>query len=211
MNSVGVKALYLTKLKDIAKKAKILNVTGIKAASYCESDGYINASLVMKFYFREAKKMGVKILEKTKVVDVLKENGQLLGWKLIPGKRFIQEHLSIVPVVILRSWNVSWGHIPIKASKRDLAVTRPLRFINYKFPVIEYLEEGWYFRPFRKFFIDMVLIGVAPSRWIEDKDRKPHPSFDWKGILTAWRYIKSQLPNLILFSLLTAVLAIGQC
>ena len=60
---------------------------------------------------------------------------------------------------------------------------------------MEHLEEGWYFRPFRK-FINLVLVGVAPSKWIENQDRKSHPSFDSGGVSAAKEYIRTQLPSL---------------
>ncbi|MDO8610295.1 MAG: FAD-binding oxidoreductase, partial [bacterium] len=44
--------------------------------------------------------------------------------------------------------------------------------------------------------MNLVLIGVAPSTWIEDRDRKPHPSFNWRGIFTTNTYIKVRLPKL---------------
>ncbi|MFA6532382.1 MAG: FAD-dependent oxidoreductase [Patescibacteria group bacterium] len=197
MTSVGIKASYLTKPQDIAKKAKILNVTGIKAASYCESDGYVDASKVMKFYFREAQKMRVKIIEKTKVIKVLKKDNMVIGVKTDSGKTIYTKILIDCAGCYSKDLGKLAGvNIPIKSSKRDLAVTKPLKFINYKFPILEHLEEGWYFRPFRKFFINLVLVGVAPSKWIEDKDRKFHPKFNWEGISAAKKYMSTYLPNL---------------
>lgn len=135
MSSVGVESSYLTKSTEIAKKAKLLSVKGITAASYCPLDGYVDTSRIMKFYFREAKKRGVTILGNTKVVCVLKENGAVVGVKTDKGETIYTNTL----VDCAGSYSNDLGklagvNIPIKASKRDLTVIRPLRFINYTFP-----------------------------------------------------------------------------
>lgn len=197
MSSVGVESSYLTKPYDIEQKAKLLDVTDITAASYCSLDGYVDASRVMNFYFREAIRMGVKILEKTKVVSVLKEGGAVAGVRTNFGESIYTRTLIDCAGCYSKDLGVLAGvNIPIKANKRDLAVIRPLRLMDNKFPILEHLEEGWYFRPFRKFFIDLVLIGVAPSMWIADQDRKPHPRFDREGVLAAINYIHTRLPSL---------------
>ena len=196
MSSVGVESSYLTKRHDIAEKAKLLDVTGITAASYCSLDGYVDASRIMKFYFREAIKMGVRILERTNVVGILKKGGAVAGVRTNFGETIYTRTLVDCAGCYSKDLGALAGvNIPIKASKRDLAVIRPLRLIDYKFPIIEYLEEGWYFRPFRK-FINLVLVGVAPSKWVENKDRKPHPNFDPGGVAAARKYISTRLPSL---------------
>lgn len=196
MAAVGVESSYLTNSDDIAKRAKLLDVTGVTAASYCGLDGYVDASRVLKFYFREAVRLGVRICEETKVVEVLKEDGAIAGVKTNSGEIIYTRTLIDCAGCYSKDLGLLAGvAIPIKSNKRDLAVIRPLRLIDYKFPILEYLEEGWYFRPFRK-LINLVLVGVAPSRWIEDEDRKPHPSFTPGGLSAAKDYIKARLPSL---------------
>lgn len=198
MSSAGLRCSYLTKSDDINKKAKLLDVTGIKAASYCNSDGYVDASRVMKFYFREAKKMGTRILENTQVVDILEEKGVVIGVETDSGEKIHTRTLVDCAGCYSKDLGELAGiNIPIKASKRDLAVIKPIRFINNNFPILENIEDGWYFRPFTFMkLINLVLVGVAPSRWIEDKDRKPHPNFNWGGISMTKEYIGVRLPKL---------------
>lgn len=198
MSSVGLKCAYLTKSQDIVKKAKLLDVTGIKAASYCEADGYVDVSRVMKYYFQEAKKMGAKILENTQVIAVLQEKGAVVGVETDAGEKIYTRTLIDCAGCYSKDLGEMAGvNIPIKASKRDLAVIKPLRMLDFKFPILEDLDDGWYFRPFTFMkLINLVLIGVAPSKWIEDKDRKPHPNFNWGGVLPTCRYTKIRLPKL---------------
>ncbi|MDO8609146.1 MAG: FAD-dependent oxidoreductase, partial [bacterium] len=150
ISSVGLKCSYLTKSYDIEQKAKLLDVSGIKAASYCDADGYVDASRIMKFYFREAKKMGVTILENTNVVEVLKEDGEVSGVRINSGEIIYTRTLVDCAGCYSKDLGQMAGiNIPIKASKRDLAVVRPLRLIDYTFPILENIEDGWYFRPFK--------------------------------------------------------------
>src|SRR3989344_1634802 len=74
MQQEGINVRYLEEL-EINEIYPNIKINGI-CAGFDEDAGYVNPQIVINYLERECKKLGVKIFEKTKVVDIKTKNGQ---------------------------------------------------------------------------------------------------------------------------------------
>lgn len=141
--SLGLKVELITP-NEAKKIVPTLNISNIVGATWCKTDGSVNPFLLNFTYAKAAKKKGVKIFQREKIISSEKKNNKIVGLKT--NKRDIS-----TPIVI----NASGGYakevgeifgidIPVKSYKHEILVTEQVnRFFNN---MIMSFENNIYFR-----------------------------------------------------------------
>ncbi len=170
----------------------LINPEGILSAIYCSADGYIDANLAVNGYLSKAKQRGAEIIEDTQVAKVITRSGRVVAVETSDGEtinaKLVINCAGSYANDIARSMGIS---IPIKASYKCLGVLSA-DGLSQDFPIVEDIDQGWYFRPHNK----GVLVGFGQGQWIEDKDREAFPSFDTTKEAALHKYIAHRAPAL---------------
>lgn len=91
-NELGVPTEIWSK-EQIFEAAPILNVTDIGIGRYCPLDGLVDASATLHAYIKKAKKLGARVIEGAKAINILIEGDRVVG---------VETHLGRIqtPIVV---------------------------------------------------------------------------------------------------------------
>lgn len=131
---------------EIRKRWPYLEVSDLKGGSFCPEDGYMDPYHVAMSLVQAARKLKVKIWEKTKVVDIGITKGHVQNVKTSRGK-------IVAPVVVnaAGAWAQEIGlmagiDLPIKPYRRQVFATKPFAHISPPIPMIIDQDPLFYFR-----------------------------------------------------------------
>lgn len=186
----------LTETWDSAKlqsaTQNLINPEGILSAIYCSTDGYIDASLAVNGYLSKAKQQGAEIIEDTQVAKIITQSGRIVAVETSEGEtintKLVINCAGSYANDIAHSIGIT---IPIKASYKCLGVLSA-DGTSQDFPIVEDIDQGWYFRPHNK----GVLVGFGQGQWVEDDDRQAFPSFDTTKEAALREYATHRVPAL---------------
>jgi len=131
--------------EDIKMRWPYLNVDGLKGGTFGPKDGYADPYLAAMGFANSARKLGVRIEDKTKVTDIIIEGGRVQGVETAKGP-------ISAPAVV----NVAgpWGgevarmaglDMPVKPYRRQVFVTKSFDAIPRPVPMIIDQDVTFYF------------------------------------------------------------------
>jgi sarcosine oxidase subunit beta len=132
--------------EEIQKRWPYLFVDDLKGGTYCPEDGYADPYLVAMGYANAARQLGVRIEEKTKVIGVQLEKGNVLGVETEYGP-------IAAPLVVNAAgpWASGIGamaglDLPVKPYRRQVFITKAFPYIPPPVPLIIDQDRAFYFR-----------------------------------------------------------------
>lgn len=156
---------------EIKHRWPYLNVEDLRGGTFCAEDGYADPYMAAMGFANAARRLGVRIEERTKVTGIHVEGGRVRGVETTRGP-------VAAPVVV----NVAgaWGaevaamagfDLPVKPYRRQVFVTKAFDPIPKPVPMILDIEPAFYFR------------GEGPGVLMGMSDPDEPPSFN-----TNWDY-----------------------
>ncbi|MEA3460085.1 MAG: FAD-binding oxidoreductase [Chloroflexota bacterium] len=140
---VPVTLLLPEEIKEIAPYLYLDDVIG---GTFCPTDGYADPYSIAMGFAKKARELGVKIHEKTEVVDVKVEGGRVRG--VVTNKGQIS-----TPVVVnaAGAWAAQIGRmvgveLPILPYRRQIFVTAPFDELPERIPMVIDFAPSFYFR-----------------------------------------------------------------
>ena len=88
---------YITDKARIQQILPDIDTEHILGAGYTKDDGYFDGTMISNTYARKLKENGGKILTMTKVIELLKENGKVIGLKTEDGTSYALSLIHIWP------------------------------------------------------------------------------------------------------------------
>jgi sarcosine oxidase subunit beta len=130
----------------IQKRWPFLNTDDLQGGTSCAEDGYADPYSVAMAFAEAARTLGVSIQENAKALEVLTENGRVLGIRTTKGN-------VAAPIVIntAGAWAAELAataeiRLPVKPYRRQVYVTRRFEGIPRPLPLIIDQDSLFYFR-----------------------------------------------------------------
>lgn len=140
---LGVETKWLD-AGDAAQMVPLLEIGGVRAATFYERDGLCDPSSVVQGYAAAARRKGVRLVTETAVTDVQTHAG---GFNIRTAKGDIE-----TPVLVnaCGAWALELGRmvgieIPIQPIRRQMVVTTPLPQVPRDFPFTIFFDDSLYF------------------------------------------------------------------
>jgi len=142
---LGVPVEVLTP-EEIGRRWPYLKVTDLAGGTFCNRDGYADPHLVAMAFADQARRLGVRIMERTEVTEILTRGDRTTGVETSRG--------SIeAPVVVNTAgpWAAEVSRrtgieLPVKPFRRQVLMTRPFRRLPRPVPMVIDMDELFYFR-----------------------------------------------------------------
>ncbi len=152
--------------KQVKEKYPYIDVTDVKLATFCQTDGYANPHLVNFAYATSARRLGVDVLTHTEVlaVDVL-DTGFVIH---TTRGRFKAEHLINAAGPYSREVAKMVGvDLPTESYRHQILVTEPVK--NFHNPMVISFSGNYYIRQTQH---GQFIMGQG------DKDEKPGVNYN---------------------------------
>ncbi len=146
LDSMGLSAEILDP-KTIAGRWPFLETSDLTAACWTAGDGYYSINEVVQGFAKGARRLGVRIHEETKAVQVLTGKGRVTGVKTHGGQ------------IVKSDWVVNaagpWAgmvassagvDLPVGPLRRHLFMTNPFQALPSLLPFTLHFDTGWYMR-----------------------------------------------------------------
>lgn len=138
---LGVPGQILTP-DEISERFPYVNVDGVIAGFYGPQDGKINPNAISLAYYKEAERLGVRVLAYTKAEKIVVEGGRVVGVQSDAG--FVEAGKVLVAAggwtnELLRTAGIE---LPIVPERKEIGVTEPIGY--FMDPLIISLKSGIY-------------------------------------------------------------------
>lgn len=168
--------------EEIKHRWPYLEVSDIQGGTFCPKDGYADPHNVAMAFANKARKLGVRIEEKTKVTGIRAESSRIKGVETTKGP-------ISAPIVI----NVAgpWGgevsrmaglEYPVKPYRRQVFITKAFDAISKPVPMVIDFDALFYFR------------GEGPGLITGMSDRDEPPSFN---INVDWNFLEKVIEKAV--------------
>lgn len=190
---------------EVKARFPALNCEDIVLGTYGPDDGPFDPHMIMSGYVKRAKELGVKVHERTRVLDILLQNGRVNG--VVTDKGRISTPLVVNAA---GAWGAEVGRmvgadVSLCNSARTIVVTNPIATIGNDYPFVEDLSAEWYFRP----ELDGVLMGMgagpahkpeveldeAQVEAIVEMAMHRVPALEEASLRTAWTGVRPLTPD----------------
>lgn len=145
--ATGVEA-HLIGPKDVEKLVPLLKTSDVEAALYIPTDGVVAPSDLAATYVRLARNKGVKLFEGVEVNKILTHNGHVHGVETSSGTITCEYFVNCGGL-----WGRQIGkksnprvHVPLHATEHFYIVTKEVKGVDSKFPVVRDYDGLVYFR-----------------------------------------------------------------
>jgi len=164
---------------------------GDAVACYAEKDGFINISSLTAALVKYIRLKGGLILTSTPALNILGEADHVAGVQIPSG---VIKTANVVNAAGVWAGTVSsWvgRNVPIQPSKKDLVQIIDLGR-RFRGPIVECIDDGWYFRPDRPNNDRMMLAGVGFGRpeTLEDAQGNEKPEIDPGSVEACKEYLR---------------------
>lgn len=190
-NRLGIPSELLSAEQIAARAGHLIRAEGILGGSACDADGYVDAKRVVDAYLDRAGELGASLHQFTPATAILTDRERVVGIRVGDG------HSISTPIVVncAGAWARDVGRmagvsLPIRNNKRNIVVVAARNTEAY--PIMEHSEGEWYFKP----HFNQVLIGIGPTRWVDDADRIYPADFDHVAIQQTNSYLIARAPSL---------------
>jgi len=139
----GLDVVLLSR-EETARIFPFINLTNVKAAAYCPSDGHANPHLTTFAYARAAQRMGVDILTHTSAKRILTENGRITGVLTDRGEIEAEVVVNAAGGYSHEVGRMAGIDLPTESYKHQIFVTEPLE--HFMDPLVISFENNFYIR-----------------------------------------------------------------
>lgn len=195
----------LLDVEEVRARFPALNCEDIVLATYGPDDGAFDPHMIMSGYVKQAKALGVRVLQDTQVLDIVIEAGRVT--RVLTDKGPIATRMVVNAA---GAWGAEVGSmigasIVLCNSARTIVVTNPIAAIPNDYPFVEDLSAEWYFRP----ELDGILMGMgarpvdgaqvgldeAQVEAIVETAIHRVPALEQASLLTAWTGVRPLTPD----------------
>lgn len=131
---------------EISRRWPYLEVRDLQGATFCAEDGYADPYTAAMGFASAARRLGVRIEERTKVVGIRVESGRVQGIETTRGSIS-----APVAVNVAGAWGgevarMAGLDLPVLPYRRQVFITKPFHAIPKPVPMIIDSEPAFYFR-----------------------------------------------------------------
>ncbi len=132
--------------QEIQYRWPYLRVDDLEGGTFCTWDGYAGPYEALSGFTRGARQGGVKIVEETEVLQILRHGNRVTGVRTNRG--------DIASPIVVNAAGPFAGEVgkragvdmPVQPFRRQLFFTRPFPHIPDPIPLVIDFHRGWYFR-----------------------------------------------------------------
>lgn len=141
---LGVDTEWLSP-EEVAKRAPLVDITGIVAGTFYRRDGLADPSSVVQGYVKGASLLGATLLTNTEVTGIEVRAGRVCGVETSHGKV-----KTAIVVDAAGPWAAVVGamagvEIPVQPVRRQIVVTTPVPGLSHDFPMVIDFAQSLYF------------------------------------------------------------------
>ena len=144
-NRFGVPSKLLTR-EEIKKACPFLNVEDVVGGAFCDTDGYAGPTEVTNAIAKEARRHGVKILEKIEVISIEVSRDRIVSVTTRDGRVETRTVVNAAGPYAANVGKLAGVEIPVNPIRRQLFVTNPFDKIPRSVPLTIDHKQNFYFR-----------------------------------------------------------------
>jgi sarcosine oxidase subunit beta len=144
-NRFGVPSKLLTR-EEIKKACPFLNVEDVVGGAFCDTDGYAGPTEVTNAIAKEARRHGVKILEKIEVISIEVSKDRIVSVTTRDGRVETRTVVNAAGPYAANVGKLAGVEIPVNPIRRQLFVTNPFDKIPPSVPLTIDHKQNFYFR-----------------------------------------------------------------
>jgi sarcosine oxidase subunit beta len=144
-NRFGVPSKLLTR-EEIKKACPFLNVEDVVGGAFCDTDGYAGPTEVTNAIAKEARRHGVKILEKIEVISIEVSKDRIVSVTTRDGRVETRTVVNAAGPYAANVGKLAGVEIPVNPIRRQLFVTNPFDKIPRSVPLTIDHKQNFYFR-----------------------------------------------------------------
>ncbi|PNE23285.1 FAD-dependent oxidoreductase [Mesotoga sp. Brook.08.YT.4.2.5.1] len=129
---------------EASSKFSFIDMSGVRAAAYCSSDGHANPHLTTFAYARAAERMGVEILTHTSAENIITEDGRIVAVQTSKGKIETEVVVNAAGGYSHEVGAMAGVELPTESYRHQIFVTEPLEHIMD--PLVISFENNFYIR-----------------------------------------------------------------
>jgi len=152
--------------EEIQSRWAYLEVQDLKGGTFCREDGYADPYSVAMAFANAARKLGVNILEQTRVTGIQVEHGRIRGVQTSKGPISAPTVINAAGAWSAEIARMAGLELPVEPYRRQVFATKAFDLIARPVPMVIDLDSLFYFR------------GEDPCIILGMSDRKEAPSFD---------------------------------
>jgi len=144
-NRFGVPSQLLTR-EQVRKEWPFLNLEDVFGGAFCDTDGYAGPTEVTNAIAKEARRHGVKILEKIEVISIEVSRDRIVSVTTRDGRMETRTVVNAAGPYAANVGKLAGVEIPVNPIRRQLFVTNPFDKIPRSVPLTIDHKQNFYFR-----------------------------------------------------------------
>jgi sarcosine oxidase subunit beta len=144
-NRFGVPSQLLTR-EQVKKEWPFLNLEDVFGGAFCDTDGYAGPTEVTNAIAKEARRHGVKILEKIEVISIEVARDHIVSVTTRDGRVETRTVVNAAGPYAANVGKLAGVEIPVNPIRRQLFVTNPFDKIPRSVPLTIDHKQNFYFR-----------------------------------------------------------------
>jgi len=132
--------------EEIKKACPFLNVEDVVGGAFCDTDGYAGPTEVTNAIAKEARRHGVKILEKIEVISIEVSRDRIVSVTTRDGRVETRTVVNAAGPYAANVGKLAGVEIPVNPIRRQLFVTNPFDKIPRSVPLTIDHKQNFYFR-----------------------------------------------------------------
>lgn len=188
--SVGIETSIIEP-SEIEEKQPGVNVGDIAAAAFEPRSGYADPSTTTKSFAAAAEKLGVKILEQTRVLEIIETAGRVSGVKTDRGEIAGERVVNAANVWANQILPRSHSRLPIRALREQSCVFLKPREFTTNLTVWGDFPSGFYFCPRSS---DRLVAGSLESNLPELDDPDNCEGVDYETVMSYSQKLFNRFP-----------------
>ena len=129
---------------EASSRFSFIDMSGVRAAAYCSSDGHANPHLTTFAYARAAERMGVEILTHTSAENIITEDGRIVAVQTSKGMIETEVVVNAAGGYSHEVGAMAGVELPTESYRHQIFVTEPLEHIMD--PLVISFENNFYIR-----------------------------------------------------------------
>ncbi|RAM59205.1 FAD-dependent oxidoreductase [Mesotoga sp. SC_3PWM13N19] len=129
---------------EASSRFSFIDMSGVRAAAYCSSDGHANPHLTTFAYARAAERMGVEVLTHTSAENIITEDGRIVAVQTSKGKIETEVVVNAAGGYSHEVGAMAGVELPTESYRHQIFVTEPLEHIMD--PLVISFENNFYIR-----------------------------------------------------------------
>ncbi len=176
---------------DIEKRQPGANVQDIAAAAFEPRSGYADPSLTTKSFAAAAEKLGVKVLEQTRVSEIIENGGRVSGVKTDRGEIAAERVVNAANVWANQILPLKHSRLPIRVLREQSCVFLKPREFTTNLTVWGDFPSGFYFCPQSS---DRLVAGSLESNLPELDDPDNCEGVDYETVMSYSQKLFNRFP-----------------